>query len=232
MGNSVVTEIFEDFISLFFPPYCLGCEDILVKGEETICTRCLLEMPKTDYHLHVENEFYSKLYGRIQVKYVLALYKFSKNSRVQELLHALKYRNHPEIGIKLGRTYATMLSDYKNEFDLIIPVPLHKIRERKRGYNQSAEFGKGLSEVLGIPCHERIVERITITETQTKKTKLRRWENVNEVFRLKNPTEIIDKRILLVDDVITTGATLEACANAFLNHGCKEISIACIAAAQ
>lgn len=189
-------------------------------------------MPRTDYHAHVENEFYKKLYGRIRIKCVMALFKFSKNSRVQQLLHALKYNNHPEIGTKLGRVYGSILSNYKEEFDLIVPVPLHRNRQRTRGYNQSAEFGKGLAESLGIPCEDGIVERVTITETQTKKTKLRRWKNVREVFVIKAPEKIFEKRILLVDDVITTGATLEACANEFLKNGCKEIGIACIAAAQ
>lgn len=232
MGNSAVAEIFEDFVSLFFPPYCLGCDDILIKGEDTICTRCLAEMPKTDYHLVTENEFYRKLFGRVPARYVMALYQFSKKSRVQELLHALKYKNHPEIGFKLGRTYGAVLVGYKNEFDLIVPVPLHKNRERKRGYNQSAAFGRGLAEILEIPCQENVIERVTITETQTKKTKLLRWENVSEVFRVRMPEAIKDKRILLVDDVITTGATVEACGRELLQGMCKDISIVCIAAAQ
>jgi len=190
-------------------------------------------MPKTDYHLVVENEFHRQLFGRIPLRYVMALYKFSKKSRVQELLHTLKYKNHPEIGFKLGRIYGAILSGaYKNEFDIIVPVPLHKTRLRKRGYNQSAEFGKGLAEMLGIPCQEEIIERVTVTETQTKKTKLLRWQNVSEVFRITNRRHVEDKRILLVDDVITTGATIEACAQELLQGMCKDISIACIAAAQ
>jgi ComF family protein len=233
LSNSTFTEIFGDFISLFFPPYCLSCEDILIKGEDTICTRCLAEMPKTDYHLVVENEFHRKLFGRIPVRYVMALYKFSKKSRVQELLHALKYKNHPEIGFKLGKVYGAILSTaYKNEFDIIVPVPLHKTRLRQRGYNQSVEFGRGVAEMLEIPCREEIIERVTVTETQTKKTKLLRWQNVSEVFKIVSPQDVEDKRIPLVDDVITTGATIEACAHELLQGMCKDVSIVCIAAAQ
>jgi len=228
-----ITQVLQDFVSLFFPNYCFACEDSLVKGEEIICTRCLLEMPKTDFHTHLENEFYVKLYGRVRITRVLALFKFSKNSRVQRLLHTLKYENRPEIGVRLGNYYGSILEDrYRDEFDLVIPVPLHKNRQRQRGYNQSAEFGRGLAETLGIAFDDGILERITRTETQTKKTKLLRWKNVKQVFVVKNPDPLLGKRVLLVDDVITTGATLEACAEKILEHRVAALSIACIAAAQ
>jgi len=193
----------------------------------------MLEMPKTDYHLDKDNPFYKRFYGRLPVKHVMALFKFTKESRIQNLLHKLKYKNHPEIGTMLGRLYGSELLDraYKNEFELIIPVPLHPSRKRTRGYNQSAEFGKGLSEVLDIPCREEFMERIVKTSTQTRKTKLNRWENVSEVFRVVRPEGIVNKKVLLVDDVITTGATLEACAKVLLEQHCKDISIACISAA-
>ena len=228
-----ITQVLQDFVSLFFPNYCFACEDHLVKGEEIICTKCLLEMPKTDFHTHLENEFYRKLYGRISVKYVLALFKFSKNSRVQRLLHTLKYENRPEIGVKLGKYYGSILEkDYKNGFDLVIPVPLHITRQRQRGYNQSAEFGRGLADTLGARFDDQVLERIVRTETQTKKTKLLRWKNVKHVFNVRQPDLLLGKRILLVDDVITTGATLEACAEKILEYPVHSLSIACIAAAQ
>jgi ComF family protein len=167
------------------------------------------------------------------VKYVLALFKFSKNSRVQRLLHTLKYESRPEIGVKLGKYYGSILEHhYKTEFDLVIPVPLHKSRQRQRGYNQSAEFGRGLAEILCADFDEQILDRVTITETQTKKTKLLRWKNVKHVFNVRQPDRLLGKRILLVDDVITTGATLEACADKILEHRVQSLSIACIAAAQ
>ncbi len=193
----------------------------------------MIEMPKTDYHLDRDNLFFRKLQGRVTLKYVMALFKFTKEGRVQQLLHTLKYKNHPEIGMKLGELYGLALKeDYNAEFDIIIPVPLHISRQRTRGYNQSAEFGKGLSAILEIPCREDVLLKVLRTETQTRKTKLNRWENVNKVFIVSNLKELKGKRVLLVDDVITTGATLEACAKILLDHHCKNVSIACIAATQ
>lgn len=233
-GNSTFNGILEDFISLFYPSYCRGCFKSLVKGEDLVCTDCLLEMPKTDYHLYPDNPFYHKLRGRLLVKHVMTLYKFVKESRVQQLLHALKYKQQPELGQMLGRIYGQDLveANFKNSFDLIIPVPLHRSRRSIRGYNQSDEFGKGLSQILQVPCDDTCMMRMAKTETQTRKTKLNRWENVSQIFQVVNPRPIAEKRILLVDDVITTGATLEACGQALLDAGCSELSIACIAATQ
>jgi ComF family protein len=234
LANSVATEILGDFISLFFPRYCVGCEESLVKGEELICSECILEMPRSNYHLEVENPFYNKLRGRIPVKYVMSFFRFVKAGRVQHILHALKYRNKPELGRMLGKIYGHELeqSEYAAEFDLIIPVPLHMTKKKRRGYNQSEEFGLGLSESLNIPCSDDYLQRLYMTTTQTRKTRLKRWENVSEVFSLAAPEKIRDKKILLVDDVVTTGATLEAAGKILLDGGCKELSIACIAATQ
>ena len=234
MSNSSSTGVLEDFVSLFYPRYCRGCYNSLVKGEELICTECLLEMPKSHYHLQSDNPFYQKFRGRLPVRHVMTLYKFVKESRVQNVLHALKYKQQPELGEMLGRVYGMDLLDaaYKDAFDLIVPVPLHASRRRIRGYNQSEEFGKGLSQVLDIPCHDTFMTRLAKTETQTHKTKLSRWENVRHTFRVVEPKSVVQRRVLLVDDVVTTGATLEACGQALLNAGCGELSIACIAATQ
>jgi ComF family protein len=234
LSNSLSTGILDDFISLFYPRYCRGCFNSLVKGEDLICTQCLLEMPKSHYHLQPDNPFYLKFRGRLPVKHVMTLFKFVKESRVQQVLHALKYRQQPELGEMLGRIYGRDLVEahYEGAFDLIIPVPLHRSRRRIRGYNQSEEFGKGLSQMLEVPCNDTYMTRSAKTETQTHKSKLRRWENVNRVFKVLQPQNIAEKRILLVDDVVTTGATLEACGQALLQAGCRELSIACIAAAQ
>lgn len=234
MSNSPSNGILEDFISLFYPRYCRGCYNGLVKGEDLICTHCLLEMPKSYYHLHHDNPFFQKFRGRLPVKHVMTLFKFVKESRVQHVLHALKYKQQPEIGEMLGRIYGKDLleADYSQTFDLIVPVPLHVSRRKLRGYNQSEEFGKGLSQILEVPCDDTYMVRAAKTETQTHKTKLSRWENVNRIFEVINPGSIIQKRVLLVDDVVTTGATLEACGDALLRAGCSELSIACIAATQ
>ena len=181
-----------------------------------------------------DNAFYRKLQGRIPVKYVMSFLKFVKAGRVQHILHELKYNNKPELGRLLGKTYGTELksSGYENAFDLIVPIPLHPVKRKRRGYNQSEEFGKGLAEVLGMECSEQYLSRGSVTESQTKKSRLRRWENVRDVFHATNPEALNGRRILLVDDVVTTGATLEAAAIRLLDAGCSELSIGCIAATQ
>lgn len=231
--NTSVTEILKDFASLFFPNYCLACNGTLVKGEEIVCTSCISEMPQTDYHFDQENSLRSRLALRIPIVHALAFFKFAKSSRVQHLLHALKYKNHPEIGVMLGKVYATRLIDigYSSEFDLILPVPLHESRKRKRGYNQSAKFAEGLSQKLSIPYSDVLLARGVNTQTQTRKTRLNRWQNVSDVFLIKDNAAIKDKHILLVDDVITTGATIEACGRTLLENGCGKLSVACLAEA-
>ncbi len=163
----------------------------------------------------------------------MALFRFSKSGRVQTLLHSLKYRNHPELGMMLGYLYGDRMAeaDVANLFELIVPVPLHPSRKRKRGYNQAAKFAEGLSQRLGIPFSDDVIERRVKTDTQTRKTKLNRWENMAEVFNVTDAVSVKNKNILLVDDVVTTGATLEACGNCLLKAECASLSIACIAEA-
>ena len=233
MSNSIFAEFFQDFVSLVFPNYCLGCEGSLVKGEKLICTRCISQMPQTNYHLDDNNPLWNRLSSRVQLQHAMALFRFSKSGRVQNLLHALKYKNQPELGIMLGNVYGDRMIDANlaGAYDLIIPVPLHPSRKRKRGYNQSAKFAEGLAQKLGIPFSDDLLRRKVKTETQTRKTKLNRWQNVAEVFEIKSQDLIQGKKILLVDDVVTTGATLEACGNFLLEAGCASLSIACLAEA-
>jgi ComF family protein len=232
--NSAAATILDDFISLFFPKYCVGCEESLVKGEELICTRCILEMPRSNYHLEPENAFYNKLKGRLPIKYVMSLFKFVKAGRVQHVLHALKYKNKPELGRLLGKIYGDELAKtgYSGQFEMIIPVPLHPQKKKRRGYNQSEEFALGIGESLQIECTEAFLKRLKMTETQTKRTRLKRWENVKEVFEVLSPDKINGRKIMLVDDVVTTGATLEAAGRVLVDAGCSELSIVCIAATQ
>jgi len=229
--NSRFTEILLDFVYLFFPRYCLGCSDALMKGEETICTNCMLEMAKTDDHLYQDNALYNRLSLQMPLVRAMALFKFSKNGRVQQVLHQLKYKNHPEIGLMLGRVYGERMiaGGLGQAFDLILPVPLHPARQRRRGYNQSAKFAEGLSEKLAVPFSDSTLQRGIKTETQTRKSKLDRLENMKGVFQVSRREGLAGKRILLVDDVVTTGATLEACGQLLFQAGCSELSIACIA---
>ncbi|MFZ1807175.1 MAG: ComF family protein [Cyclobacteriaceae bacterium] len=225
--------LLKDFVSLFFPRYCFACSNSLVGGEETLCTRCIVHLPKTHYDIG-DNPIKDRLAGRLPIVYGVAFLKLKKGGVVQKMLHQLKYQHHPEIGIKLGKVFGHELiqNGFSGAFDLIIPVPLHPSRIRKRGYNQSAKFAEGLGYVLNIPWDESISVRKTSTKTQTNKSKLERWENVKDVFAIAQAERISGKRILLVDDVITTGATLEACGMHLLKSGCAQLSVACIAEAQ
>lgn len=226
-------EIVNDFVSLFFPRCCLACSQALVKGEESICTSCMLELPQTQYHRDPANPLRTRMSDRVPIAYGFAFLKFTKSGRVQKLLHALKYKNHPEVGILIGKVYGDRLKEagLQNSFDGIVPVPLHPSRLRKRGYNQSERFAEGLSLAFGVPNLSNALSRSTKTQTQTRKTKLKRWENVAEVFVINDQHSVRGLRILLVDDVVTTGATLEACITTLLAEGCTSVSIACIAEA-
>lgn len=226
-----LAELFHDFVTLIYPRYCPACMEGLVKGEETLCSRCILELPRTNFHLTPENALFKRLYGRLPIYAGAAFLHFHKQGKVQHLLHEFKYNNRPDIGRVLGNVYAEDLehSWFSNQFEYILPVPLHSSKQIKRGYNQSEEFATGLSLRLQKPLLLNALIRIVPTETQTRKTKLARWRNVEQVFAVTDPALIEGKKILLVDDVITTGATLEACGQVLLNNGCSQLFVAGIA---
>ena len=232
-GSSWV-RLLSDFTGLFFPEYCLGCSSGLVKGEEILCTRCILDLPRTGYQLTDENPIKEKFIGRLPVKYATAFLKFRKTGLVQHLLHQLKYNHHPEVGRRLGIFFGKEMkgAGLANEFDIIIPMPLHRSRQVKRGYNQSTMFAEGLMNSLGVPYNDTAAVRKNNTSTQTRKNKAERWENVNLAFSVRDPGAIRNKRMLLVDDIITTGASIEACGQELVNNGCKELSVVCMAESQ
>jgi ComF family protein len=225
--------IIEDFIALFYPRVCVACHASLVKGEEVLCTGCLSQLPKTAYHRLSDNPVSNRLAGRLPLQFASAFLKFRKGGLVQSLLHELKYNNRPEIGIRMGHLYGRELIDsgMQHSFDLIVPVPLHASRMRKRGYNQSAKFAEGLSEALETAWEESISLRVSATNTQTRKGRSDRWSNVRDAFSVAAIEKVAGKRVLLVDDVITTGATLEACGQHLIDSGCGSLSVACIAEA-
>jgi ComF family protein len=231
---SSTRELFHDFVALFFPTYCLGCKQVLLQQELWLCTTCFADLPQTYYHLHRNNPVAQKLYGKVPATYAMALYKFRTGSPVQHLIHQLKYGHQPVIGEMLGRIYGAQLVQqaWESPFECIVPVPLHQDRLRQRGYNQSDYFAKGMATLLDIPRYNHCVARIKNTNTQTKKNKIERYQNLMEAFRIVDPHVINSKHALLVDDVITTGATLEACALSLLSAGAKEISIATICVAD
>ncbi|MGC4021985.1 MAG: phosphoribosyltransferase family protein [Cyclobacteriaceae bacterium] len=199
-----------------------------------MCTKCIVQLPFTNDNSFDESLLLDKFLGRLEIKNAWAFLRFRKAGAVQQLLHQLKYNNKPEIGVRLGKIAGEQLirSGFNIELDMIIPVPLHPSRQRNRGYNQSAKFAEGLSEALKVPVNQKACRRLTNTKTQTKKTREERWENVEKVFQIINPDQLKNKKVLLVDDIITTGATFEACGHILLKAECKELSMACIAHAQ
>ena len=222
-----------DFFSLFYPSLCLSCGESLLNGEDCICTYCRYHLPLTEYHHELENPLIQHFWGKVPIHSAAAYYYFHKGEKVQRLLHQLKYQGRKEIGVKIGELYGfdLMKSQLFSTVDVVIPVPLYYKKEKKRGYNQSTTFAQGLAKSMGKELDDKTLLRVKPSETQTKKNRFSRWENVNEIFVLKEADHLIKKHILLVDDVITTGATLEACALQLTRIKHITISIAAIACA-
>ena len=220
-----------DFLSLIFPKVCAACGKSLFKSEESICTYCLYHLPKTNFHLYTDNPVVKLFWGRTNIYSASSLYSFSKGSKVQHLIHQLKYRGKKEIGQTIGKYYGKELkvAPMFSSADVVIPVPLHLQKLKKRGYNQSEMFAQGIAESMNAETSGEILIRTFASETQTKKSRFARWKNVEEVFKVILPEKIKGKHILLVDDVITTGATLEACANKILEVPGTKVSVATIA---
>ena len=226
--------MFKSLLHLFFPPVCAGCKTVLVANENVICTKCRHEIPLTQHHLNSENEAIKKFYGRIPVEHVSALVYFHKKGIVQELIHCLKYRGQEDIGTVLGEWYAEELisSQLLQTVDTIIPVPLHPKKLRERGYNQVTEFGNALSKKLEIPLNNSILFRQVYSKTQSQKNRLGRTEGIDTIFDVTFNEKDRNQHFLLIDDVITTGATLEVCAKALLKIPGAKISIVCMAMAD
>jgi ComF family protein len=223
-----------DIASLIYPRVCVACDGSLFKHEQHICNKCYVTLPKTNYHLQKDNPLQKVFYGRADVTTASSFLFFQKKGMVQKMLHALKYKGKSEVAQLLGKWYAEDLkqSNTSLAFDYIIPVPLHKKRQQKRGYNQSEYFAKGLNEVLGIPILTNVLIKKHFTETQTHKTREERAENIMQSFSIEHAETIHNKNILLVDDVITTGATLEACIIQLQKSTNVNVSVASIAYAQ
>lgn len=223
--------MFHDLINLFYPRLCQTCGVELVKNENVICLKCIHELPVTHYHLQNDNPVKKVFYGRLEIEDATALLLFQKKGIVQKLIHQLKYKGQQEIGNFLGKWVGAQLveSNYFNSIDMVIPVPLHKKKLRSRGYNQVEEFGKEIGTALNIPYINSVLLKKSFTGTQTIKSRLARWGNIEETFVLANPEIVRNRHVLIVDDLITTGATLEACASILKEAGNVKISIATMA---
>lgn len=221
-------------IDLFFPETCINCNTTLVRGENIICTFCEVSLPITDFNYTKDNKIVKSLWGRVNIDFATAYLYFKKGGIAQNILHFLKYKNRKEIGEYFGKKLAFTIKDidFINNTDFLIPVPLHKTKQIERGYNQSLEICKGLSEILNIPILDNNLIRISKTLTQTRKKRFERWKNVSKNFDLKNSSLLEGKCVLLVDDVFTTGATIEACCEPFEGIRNLKIGIAVLAVAN
>ena len=226
--------MFKSILNLFFPKVCSGCNSFLLTNENVICTVCRHDIPLTNHHLSPDNDASKKFYGRVPILHASALFYFHKKGIVQQLIHNLKYKGHEEIGSIVGEWYAEDLScmEFMKTVDEIIPVPLHPRKFRERGYNQVTTFGKALSGRLNIPYNDCLLVRNKYSKTQSKKNLLGRTEGIESVFDVTYSEKDHNKHFVLIDDVITTGSTLEACSRALLKIQGAKISIACLAMAN
>lgn len=228
----VLEELRKSVLHLLFPHVCAGCGSDLLNEDSQLCIRCASELPETHFQLHADNPVEKTFWGRLPLVSATAGYYFTKESLMQQLVHQLKYKGNKELGLQLGRMFGDCLvrSD-RFHVDALIPLPLFAARERKRGYNQAEVLCRGMAGIMKAPVLDQVIIRPSHTDTQTKKGRMERWQNMEGKFVLQDATAIHNKHLLLVDDVITTGATLEACGMELLKEGNSLLSIAtlCIA---
>jgi len=226
--------MFKAIIDLFFPKVCYACHKVLNDYEEDLCTNCRNELPVTNFHFHKDNNVSKVFYARVKVEYGTALFRFEKKGLVQQLIHNLKYKGQESIGVFLGDWLGGELKTLKeySEIDMVIPVPLHKNKLKKRGYNQVAKFAQHIATALNAQYVDNVLLKVTNTQSQVLKNRFARWTNNEELFTLQNTSAIANKHILLVDDLITTGATMEACINVLNQAENVKISVASMAIAQ
>ena len=227
-------EIKESLLHVIFPHVCDGCGSDLLNIESRLCIRCLSSLPETNFEIHPNNPVEKDFWGRLQIINASAHLYFTKESLVQHLMHQLKYKGNKDLGLQLGRLMGNALKNAArfNEIDALVPLPLFPSKEKKRGYNQATVLCEGMAEILSLPVLNKVITRPQHTETQTKKGRIERWKNIEGKFQLINPQAIQNKHLLLVDDVVTTGATLEACGNELLTAENVKLSVATLCLAS
>jgi ComF family protein len=230
----LLNDIKESFLHFLFPHVCEGCGTDVLEPDHLLCLKCLSSLPKTEFQFYPNNPVEKIFWGRLPVTSAMAFCYFTKESLMQHLMHQLKYRGNQEAGLYLGRLmgHALAAANRFHYVDALIPLPLFPAKERKRGYNQAALLCEGIATVMNKPVLKDIVIRTMHTESQTKKSRIERWLNMEGRFELTDPDAVKDKHVLLVDDVITTGATLEACGTVLLGPEHTRVSVAtlCISA--
>jgi ComF family protein len=215
---SAMSQLWQDFTALLFPRLCLACNNPLLMEEHFLCLNCELILPKTNLHEHKQNALTDKFVGRLPIEVGSALFSFTKASKSQHLIHQIKYNDKREAAISLGLQYGSMLAQMPHfqTFDILLPVPMHPRKQILRGYNQAEMFAKGLSESMMIPMETKALVKLKMTDSQTLKSKLERLQNAEDAYELRYPSVLKGKKVLIVDDVLTTGSTIEACGIAIL----------------
>ncbi len=223
-----------DFLNLFFPNLCQACGNPLVKQENVICINCRFKLPATNFHYFEDNPISRIFWGRVNLTSATSFLFFNKGGIVQRLIHNFKYKGNKDIGYYFGELIAKDLvkSPLFSDINVVVPVPLHIKKVKTRGFNQSEVISVGISRALNITTNTTALIRSEFTETQTKKARYTRWENVRGKFCLNEPNKLEGMHILLVDDVLTTGATLEACAEVLLEIQNVKVSLVTLAYAQ
>jgi ComF family protein len=226
--------LINNVLSVFYPDLCVGCQQVLQQNEKHLCLDCMLHLPETNYHLDHSNPLTLLFAGRVPVKETASLLFFRKGTHAQHILHSLKYRGNKEIGAFLGEYYGRKLAESPlyQDIDLIIPIPLHPKKLKKRGYNQSEWIAMGLSKGLGLPYSNDFLVRATSTQPQTPKHRFSRWQNVKDVFQAADVEELAGKHVLVCDDVLTTGATTEAAIRKLLEVPGVRVSVVTLATAK
>ncbi len=216
MVLSKLSNILNDINTILLPQVCFGCNAHLRRGERLLCTLCRNQLPLTEYNFIDENPIDRIFYGRINIKKANSFLFYSEKGIVKTLIHYLKYKNQPQIGSFLGNWYGQILAETGtlNQIDLVVPVPLHWKKLRKRGYNQVSHFAELLAHYINARYIDDLLIKTANTKTQTGKGRTFRWQNDRDLYILSDPQLLKGKNVLLVDDVITTGATIEACGRA------------------
>lgn len=226
-----VRSIWNDFTQLFYPHTCAGCGTDALNAAVPVCLQCLEQLTTTNFHLHAHNPVEKCFWGRIPILAATAYCYLSTDSVIRNVLHQLKYKGNRQAGLFMGAMMGKSLmeSNRFTDIDLLVPMPLHPGREKKRGYNQAGLLCLGMASVMQLPVSKNAVKRLSATNTQTHMNRIERWQNMQGRFHLQNPTDLANKHVLLVDDVVTTGATLEACGQALLAASNLRLSIATLA---
>lgn len=237
MKNSFKMKIsfWSRLLDLVSPRLCVVCGQRLSITEETLCSKCNLHLPRTGFqHDAYENIMAKMFWGRIPVERAAALYYYEPHAETANIIYELKYKDHPEIGVTIGRMMARelQLTDFFEGIEAIVPVPLAKKRQHQRGYNQSLEIAQGISEITRLPIYNKVVRRMVFEGSQTQKDRWERNENVEKVFQLTDAGSIQGKHLLVVDDVVTTGATITACATELAKAGSVKVSVLSIGFAK